>query len=208
MNYSEKDHFIQQIRQIARKEGLNPVTLEKLKELPSVSNELLNKYIKNNKELARLILENEKKQMEQVLSIYEKDDDNAIDLLFRASRDIADKFHSLSPVLTNQYKELYPELYKEFFDYKASYVFDKIFFNIQRGIWQGLYRDDVSTELVARRYISRLIDLHNPDNFPPEEFSFSTVFIEMFENFVKSIATEKGLQYWEERKTKSGITGV
>ena len=51
----------------------------------------------------------------------------------------------------------------------------KIFFNIQRGIWQGLYRDDVSTELVARRYISRLIDLHNPDNFPPEEFSFLLV---------------------------------
>ena len=65
-----------------------------------------------------------------------------------------------------------------------------------------MYRDDVSIELVARRYISRLMDLQNPDTFPPENFSINTMFIQMFESFVESIATEKGLAYFEEKKRK------
>jgi hypothetical protein len=64
----------------------------------------------------------------------------------------------------------------------------------------GFYRNDVSTELVARRYISRLLDLHDPDNFPPEEFSFLKLFDQMFESFVKSIATEEGLAHYEKKK--------
>ena len=76
----------------------------------------------------------------------------------------------------------------------------KINVNIQKGIISGLYRNDVSTELVARRYISRLLDLHDPDNFPPEEFSFVQLFTQMFESFIKSIATEKGLEYYEKKK--------
>ena len=200
MSNVELDNLIKQIRKTARKEGMNPVTIEKLKQIPSVPNELIDKYIGSNELLAELILENERSQLREIFFAYENDQDNAIDLLFKVSRDIADNFHNLSPVLTNQYQELYPEIYKKHFEQKANFVYDRISFNIQRGIWQELYRDDVSTELVARRYISRLIDLHNPENFPPEKFSFSVVFIEMFENFVNSIATEKGLQYWEEKK--------
>jgi hypothetical protein len=203
MSSSELDQLISKIRKTARKEGINPVTLDKLQELSAFSSDLLTKYIHSNEELTKLILENERKQLREIFYAYENDQANAIDLLFKVSKDIADNFHNLSPALTNQYQDLYPEIYKEHFEQKANFVYDRISFNIQRGIWQDLYRDDVSTELVARRYISRLIDLHNPDNFPPEEFSFSTVFVEMFDNFVKSIATEKGLKYWEEKKKKA-----
>jgi hypothetical protein len=63
-----------------------------------------------------------------------------------------------------------------------------------------MYRDDVSIELVARLYIRRLIDLHNVENFPPEDFSLSTMFEQMFENFVRSVATEDGLAYFEKKK--------
>ena len=81
-----------------------------------------------------------------------------------------------------------------------DFIFSKIKINLQKGISQGIYRDDLSIELVARLYMSRLIDLHNPDFFPPEEFSFDTLFDTMFENFIRSIANEDGLKYWEKKK--------
>ncbi len=201
----ERDNLIKTIRRTAREMGINPVTIEKLQKIDEVPKDLLEKYIESNEMLTKLILENEQKQLHHIFENYEDDQANAIDLLFKVSKEIADNFHNLSPALTNQYQKLYPEVYKEHFEKKADFVYNKITYNIQRGIWQGLYRDDISTELVARRYISRLIDLHNPENFPPENFSFNTVFAEMFENFVKSIATEEGLKYWEESKMKSGL---
>ena len=207
MTNQELNDFIKTIRKTAREKGINPVTLEKLKEVPSVSKELLAKYVKSNDELVNLILENERQQLEEILKKYDENrkETNAIDLLFNVSKDIADNFHNLSPALVHQYQELYPDIYKDHFDKKAEFVFQRISGNLRDGKWQGVYRDDVSEELVARVYISRLVDMYNPDSFPAKDLSFSKVFIQMFENFVKSIATEKGLQYWENKKSEYNI---
>ena len=207
MANQELSNFIKTIRKTARDKGINPVTLEKLKDVPSISNELLEKYIKSNDELVHLILENEREQLENILIKYDenREETNAIDLLFNVSKEIADNFHKLSPALVHQYQELYPDIYKEHFNKKAEFVFQRISGNLREGKWQGFYRDDVSEELVARVYISRLVDMYNPDSFPAKDLSFSKVFIQMFENLVKSIATEKGLQYWENRKMEYKI---
>ena len=95
---------------------------------------------------------------------------------------------------------LYPEIYKKHIEERVNFIFGKIQINLQKGISQGMYRDDVSIELVARLYIRRLMDLHNVENFPPEKFSFKTMFNQMFESFVKSVATENGMAYYEKKK--------
>ena len=68
-----------------------------------------------------------------------------------------------------------------------------------------MYRDDVSIELVARLYIRRLLDLHNIESFPPEAFSFDTMFNQMFERFVNTIATAEGMEYFEKKKRSTGL---
>jgi hypothetical protein len=44
--------------------------------------------------------------------------------------------------------------------------------------------------------------MHNPDLFPPEKFSFETLFALMFEDLVRSIAKPEGIAYFE-KKIKS-----
>jgi len=201
---TEREKLIKTIREVALEQNINPVTIENLLETKLIPEDLLKEYINNNEQLAELILENEREQLKDILLSYEKED-NSLDILFKVSKEIAENFQKISPFLSNQIKALYPEIYEEHFSKKSDFIFERISGNIQRGIWNGFYRDDISTELVARRYISRLIDLYNTENFPLEELSFSTVFVEMFENFVKSIATEKGLDYWEKKKKQEGF---
>ena len=65
-----------------------------------------------------------------------------------------------------------------------------------------MYRDDLSVELIARLYIRRLIDLHNPDFFPADKFSFQTLFEVMFDNFIRGIAKPEGITYYEKQRKK------
>ena len=69
--------------------------------------------------------------------------------------------------------------------------------NIEKGIRQGIYREDLSIELLARLYISRLIDLHNPAFFPPEKFSFKVLYEVMIDNFIRGIANDEGLVHYK-----------
>ena len=157
--------------------------------------------ITDDKNLVKDILTEERKKFEEIFIEHDFEGYyDAIDILFTVSRDMAGKFYHLSPSVTYKWKDIYPEIYQDHIDKRIDFIYEKINVNIQKGIISGLYRNDISTELVARRYISRLLDLHDPDNFPPEEFSFTKLFEQMFESFVESIATEKGQEHFEKKK--------
>jgi hypothetical protein len=195
--------FIDSIRSLANTAGLEAITLKKLNLNPEFSNDLLSKYIKNDEVLVKYILESERNKFEVIFVDHDFDGYfDAIDILFTVSKEMAGKFYNLSPSITHSYQIKFPEIYEDHLKKRIDFIYGKIQVNLQKGIHEGLYRDDVSIELVARRYISRLLDLHDPENFPPEEFSFTTLFMQMFDNFVLSIATDKGIKsYNEKRKT-------
>lgn len=198
------NQLITQIREIANKDGIESVTLRKLRSNTAISDALKRKKIKSDAQLVEYILESERDLFEQIFVDNNfEDNQDAIDILFTVSRVMANKFFSMSPSITFKYKELYPVVFQRHIEKRIDFIHKKIKINLRKGIQQGLYRDDVSIELVARLYISRLIDLHNPDNFPPENFSFNTMFLQMFESFVKSIATEKGVRHFEHKKVEA-----
>lgn len=198
--------LISQIRAIANRDGVESISLDKLYKDPEFSDELLSKYFKDDQMLVEKILEYERSKFEEIFVVHDFDGYfDAIDILFTVGKEMSKKFYHLSPSVTHGYAELYPEIYKQHIEERINFIFRKIQINLQKGISQGMYRDDVSIELVARRYISRLIDLHDTENFPPEKFSFSTMFDQMFENFVRSIATADGIAYFEKKKKASKL---
>ena len=204
----EQKLLLNSIRELANKEGIEAIAIAKLRANPDISSVILAKYYSDEKDLVRDILTEERKMFEVIFEDHNFDGYNdAIDILFTVVKEMATKFYNLSPSVTLQYKDIYPEVYQQHLDERTDFIFRKIQVNLQKGIYEGMYRDDVSIELVARRYISRLMDLQDPDNFPVENFSINTMFIQMFESFVESIATEKGMTYFEEKKKKTKLKG-
>jgi hypothetical protein len=197
----ERKELLQLIRSIANEKGVKEITLDKLHKNNKIPQDILKKYYTDDENLVKDILTEERKKFEEIFIDHDFEGYyDAIDILFTVSRDMAGKFYHLSPSVTNEWKNVYPEIYQKHIDKRIDFIYEKINVNIQKGIISGLYRNDISTELVARRYISRLLDLHDPDNFPPEEFSFTKLFEQMFESFVESIATEKGQEHFEKKK--------
>ena len=202
----ERKALLQLIRNIANEKGVKEITLDKLHKNDQIPQDTLNKYYTKDKTLVKDILTEERKKFEEIFVDHNFEGYyDAIDILFTVSKDMAGKFYHLSPSVTNEWKNVYPEIFQKHIDKRIDFIYEKINVNIQKGIISGLYRNDISTELVARRYISRLLDLHDPDNFPPEEFSFIKLFEQMFESFVKSIATQKGLEHFEKKKKTLGF---
>ena len=107
--------------------------------------------------------------------------------------------------MTFDLKKYYPDIYHKHVEERLEFIFQKIQVNLGKGISQGMYRTDLSVELISRLYIRRLMDLHNPEFFPSEKFSFRTIFDVMIDNFIRGIATEKGLAYYESKKTNLNL---
>lgn len=192
--------IIAKIRAYPFPEGLGDMTIPELAKKTGIPAGMIYKYVEDEKDLVRHILRFERESFKVIFDVHNFEGVNAIDILLTVSREIASKFRDISPGITYDLKTKYPDVYKRHFKSRMDFIFSKIKINLQKGISQGIYRDDLSIELVARLYLSRLIDLHNPDFFPPEEFNFETLFDAMFESHIRSIANETGLKYWEKKK--------
>jgi TetR/AcrR family transcriptional regulator, cholesterol catabolism regulator len=153
----------------------------------------------NEAGLVEEVLDFEQRSLEAIFANFDFGNVNAIDGLLFVSKEISIRFGDIQPSITFDLRKYYPEVRQNFFDKRVKFVFDKIRKNIEYGIQQGLYRKDLSTELVSRIYISRLIDLHNPDFFPNDGISFNTLFDVMFDTFIRGICSEEGTKYYEKK---------
>jgi len=153
----------------------------------------------NEEGLVEEVLAYEQKSLEAIFANSDFSGVNAIDGLLAVSKEISRRFSEIQPSISFDLRKYFPEIRQNFFDKRVKFVSAKIRHNIENGIQQGLYRQDLSTELVSRIYISRLIDLHNPDFFPSDEISFNTLFDVMFDTFIRGICNEEGIRYYEKK---------
>ncbi|HRX98350.1 MAG TPA: hypothetical protein P5514_15500, partial [Bacteroidales bacterium] len=177
-------------------------SFEEIENKTGIQRSDISKYVKNEEELVQKLLELERQKFEEIFLIHDFEGVNAIDILLTVSKEVANNFILVSPAITVHLKSKYPQIYQDHFEKRLQFIFDKIQINITKGIQQGLYREDLSIELLARLYLSRLIDIHNPDLFPPDKFSFETLFAVMFEDLVRSIGKPEAIAYFE-KKIKS-----
>jgi hypothetical protein len=191
--------IIEKVRKFLLQEGMGDLSLEKL-ESAGISKDEISKYVNSKEELVEKVLEFERTSFVKIFLEYNFEGQNAIDILFIVSQEINDRFEDVSPAVTMDLEKHFPEIYKKHMDQRMNFIFDKIQINVEKGISQGMYREDLNPEIVGRMYLSRLEDMHNPELYPPERFKFGTIYDTMIDSFVKSIATDDGLSYYRHRK--------
>jgi hypothetical protein len=201
----EFEKIIEKIRAYPFEQGIGQLTIAELSEKINVPESKVRKYVKDEAELVRKVLEFERESFKVIFDVHNFEGVNAIDILLTVSKEMAMKFRNLSPALTFDLKKYYPSIYQEHINERIEFIFNKIQINLEKGIRQGIYRDDLSIELISRLYISRLIDIHDPNFFPPEKYSFEMLFNVMFDSFVRSIAKPEGLAYYEKKKKEFKI---
>ena len=192
--------ILERVREKAFTKELEKFTIKDLCKEFDVSEETLGKYVRNEEDLVEKVLRFERESFKDIFETYNFEGVNAIDILLTVSKEIALRFKDVSPSFTFELRKRFPKIYQKHFDKRIEFIFEKIKINIYKGISQGIYREDLSIELISRLYISRLIDLHNNDFFPADKFSFETIFDVMFESLIRNISNLKGLKYYEKKK--------
>lgn len=185
---------------MALDEGIEKVTIDRICQVGRLERKEFDNYFESTADLVSQVLSYERDNFASIFDRHDFEGVNAIEILLTVSKEMADKFQDVNPFVTIPLKNRWPKEYHEHFEERINFIFYKIQINLQKGISQGLYRHDLSIELIGRLYISRLVDLHNPDLFPPEKFNFNTLFEVMFDNFIRGIATKEGLDYYEKHK--------
>lgn len=179
--------------------GINDFNKEHLEKV-GVQLEELKETFSDRRDMVGAILEYERKCFEEIFNEYDFEGWNAIDIMLIVSNEINNRFFNVTPSVTITLSKVFPDIFEKHLQQRSDFIYEKIKINIEKGMQQGMYKNDISSEMIARMFIAKLNDIHNPQIYPPETFTFATIFNNLIDNIIKNITNEEGWNYYKQRK--------
>ena len=110
------------------------------------------------------------------------------------------KNESTSPIY--QLQKYYPQIHKTLMSLQFDKMGDCVVDNLKKGMEQGLFRDDINVELIARFYFAGMTSIKDAELFNPTQFSSKDVQETYLEYHLRGICTLKGITELEQLLTK------
>ncbi len=199
------EHILSESLRLFRKNGIRSVTMDDIAKELGMSKKTIYQHFANKTDLVEKVLNHMLSKESTVCISDEEKKMNAIDVLLAVSRNVSKQMKDLNPINAFELQKYYPTIFREFVIRKRDHVFEQVKQNFAQGISEGIYRNDLDIDLVARLYIQKLVDVHNPEFLESVNFGFEKVFQVMFDNHIRGIANAEGLAYYEQQIKMSNI---
>ena len=120
---------------------------------------------------------------------------NAIDEQYEIAKYLAGLLSQVHPSIHYDLEKYHPRAWEQFHAQKRSHIDSCLTRNMRKGITEGLYRDDLNVDIVAKLYMARFDVLFDGELFPVDKYSFADITWESFHYHINGIASPKGVQY-------------
>lgn len=120
---------------------------------------------------------------------------NAVDALVSVAQHVLKMLRRMSSSVIFDLKKYYPELWSIIDAKHHKFIFTIIKNNIQKGIKEGFYRQDINADIVARFYVSLTHTVVDQETFSLENYERTQLYKELIKYHLNSILSPSGKEY-------------
>ena len=195
-------NILEKVAALYMRYGIKSITMDDVARELGMSKKTLYQYVENKNDLVE-------KVVDYVINLKECDfkkiDDiemNAVEKLIEVNMHIVTSMKDYNPATEYDLKKYYPELYAKMHSVRRQRMYDSILANIKKGKEEGLYREELNEEIIARMQVSRFLTMHEDELLSKNDIQRSEFIHELFIYHIRGIANEKGLKVLEETLKK------
>lgn len=203
---SEETKILEKCERLFMRYGIKSVTMDDVSRELGMSKKTLYQYFENKEELIHKVTQNHFTCQNKVIEHIIHHSKTAIDEMIGISNWMNTMSKNLNPSLVFDLKKYHPQIWQVFNDHRNTEVYNCIKHNLERGIQEGIYREELDTEVLARIYIARMEMFLDAEIFPYDKFPPEKTFKVFMDYHIRGLATPKGIKYLE--KIKSENNGI
>lgn len=175
--------------------GVKSVTMDDVARELGISKKTIYQYFKDKNDLVTEIIIAKTQEDKFACNSVSGESENAIDEMFGISRMIIAKISSINPAVFYDLQKYHPKAWNIMNEHRWEFVHKSFLDNIKRGIAEGVYREDMNPEIIARMNVSMTDMIFNGKTFRTTIFKYDMVFEEMYRFQIHGMANENGLKY-------------
>jgi TetR/AcrR family transcriptional regulator, cholesterol catabolism regulator len=198
MNEDLKNILVK-VRELYNKYGIKTITMDDVARELGMSKKTLYQFVSDKDDLVGKFIDFEIEIKQEEICNCFKSDLNAIEGLFEISLFVNRAMKDQNPATEYDLKKYYPHHFQKILKVRREGMYKYILLNLQKGKEEGLYRDDLNEEIIAKFYLSRTENIHFSDLFTVEEFTSIKLFVELLTYHIRGIASDKGIMVLENK---------
>lgn len=184
--------------------GIRSVSMDDIAHSLGMSKKTLYQYYTDKDELVYAMIESHIRDMQQDCESCREQANDAIHEIFITMERIVDELSNMNPMVLYDLEKFHHKAFLHFKEHKDKYLVKIVRNNIEWGISQGLYRENVNVDVMSKYRMESMMIPFNVTVFPPGKYNLATISEMIIENFIYGLATIKGhqliQQYYEQRK--------
>ena len=179
--------------------GIKSVSMDDLSAELGISKKTLYQTICNKNELIEKIFTAQIKKEKEILEKTTSQSTDAIEELLMVARRKIDILKKLSQSTIFDLKKYHKNTWLSIESLHQKYMLEILIKNLKKGIAQGLYREHINPEIVARIYLGQSLAVMDGRLFPRNFPNFSQVPIQALECHLRGIVSEMGLELFTQK---------
>jgi AcrR family transcriptional regulator len=202
-----QERILLKATELFMRSGIRSVSMDEIASQSGVSKKTIYQYYADKDELVDAVMQEEEKRVKNdTKDCFEQSGDAVEEFLLTISR-IYEQFSQMNPVVISDMERFHPKAHSRFQKMKYDHLFKVIQKNLQRGIAEGLYREEIDAEVITKYRLESIMIPFNLSVYPPAKFSLAAVTKELMVHYLFGLATLKGhkriLKYKEQKKYPS-----
>lgn len=189
----ELKNILLKVRELYMKYGIKSITMDDVAIELGISKKTLYQYVTDKDDLVGKFIDNEILLRQEEICRCLNAEFNAIEELFAITLFMNKFLKDQNPATDYDLKKYYPHHYKKMVKTRRERIYDYILLNLKKGKSEGLYREQLDEEIIAKLYLSRVESIPLNDLFTVEEFTSAKLYIELLVYHVRGIASEQGI---------------
>ena len=188
-----KERIITGSRRMFIKHGIRSITMDMIAEQLGVSKRTIYEQFTDKDELLQHCINSAMNDQRRINTEIIENTENIIEATFKFIKNSIDTLNAINPLFFFDIEKYYPNLWEQKIKENDNRNLNRSIELVNKGIQENVFRSEVNVEIVAKLILEQFKMLSNQELFPNDKFSRVNVFENIVINFIRGIATEKGL---------------
>ncbi len=190
----QQEKWLRRIAELFMRLGIKSLTMDDVARELGISKKTLYQFVENKDDLVKKVIElhlsQECNRSEEVARLAK----DALDEMLIVLKESVGDMQSMKANIVYELQKYHRDAWDLLQDYQRGFLFKIVKDNLERGIREGYYRNDLDVDITAKLHLVQSFAIFDETWFPKPPYSGETLFREAIMLYLQSILSEKGRQ--------------
>ena len=187
-----KERILQKTTDLFLRYGIRSVTMDEIASQLGISKKTIYQFFTDKDEMVEAVVDQEIQRNEEECRRFKDNSQNALHEIFIAIEELEEMLKAMNPLIMYDLEKHHPRAFKKFRDHKYLFMYKMVKENLERGIREELYREDLNIDILSKGRVEMVFMSFNQDIFPHNRYRIAEVCYELSSFFMNGITTAKG----------------